>query len=215
VLEDVFRQGNLDNRIQKFRELGEMTVRAICHDDVVFGEILHVLCHDYHTFMHSANVAFYCVMLARSIGIQDRRELSAIATGGLLHDVGKLDIPAAVLNKPGRLEDKELTLIRRHPTIGFRKLSHQTELLLEQVLMVYQHHEQVNGSGYPVGCTTRELHLWGRICAVADVFDALTSNRPYRPALSVSDACAKMQAQSGTAFDEDILTCWMQYVSKT
>ena len=214
VLADVFRRGDLDNRIQQFQELGEKTVSAICRDDVIFSEMHHVLYHDYHTFTHSANVAFNCVLLARSLGIHDRRQLSAIATGGLLHDAGKLDIPAAILNKPGRLDETELKIMRRHPTLGFRKLSHRTELLPAQLMMVYQHHEHVDGNGYPVRCTSREIHEWGRICAVADVFEALTSNRPYRAGYSVSAACAAMQVQSGTAFDEDILSCWMQLVSK-
>jgi HD-GYP domain-containing protein (c-di-GMP phosphodiesterase class II) len=215
VLGDIFRRGDLDRRMEEVKELGEKTVRAICFDDIVLKEMRGVLYHDYHTFTHSANVAFYCVMLARSLGINDFGELSAIATGGLLHDAGKLDIPTEILTKPGRLNDAEIKIVRKHPTVGFRKLSHRQDLSTGQLMMVYQHHEHVDGNGYPVRCIASELHEWSRICAVADVFEALTSNRPYRAGLSYDTSCRIMQEQSGTTFDRDFLKCWMQIVSKS
>jgi HD-GYP domain-containing protein (c-di-GMP phosphodiesterase class II) len=214
VLGDIFRRGDLDQRIEEVKELGEKTVRAICRDDIVLREMRGVLYHDYHTFTHSANVAFYCVMLARSLGINDLGELSAIATGGLLHDAGKLDIPSEILTKPGRLTDDEMKIVRKHPTVGFRKLSHRQDLSTGQLMMVYQHHEHVDGNGYPVHCIASELHEWSRICAVADVFEALTSNRPYRAGLSYATSCRIMQEQAGTTFDRDFLKCWMQIVSR-
>ncbi len=214
VLGDIFRRGDLDKQMEQIKELGQQTVRAICHDDLVLTELRGVLYHDYHTFTHSANVAFYCVMLARSLGITSLDELSSIATGGLLHDAGKLDIPADILTKPGRLSDDEYRTMRRHPTLGFRKLCHRPDLTLGQLMMVYQHHEHMDGHGYPVHAVAGELHEWGRICAVADVFEALTSNRPYRAGLSYRTACDIMQNQAGTTFDRDFLKCWMQIVEQ-
>jgi hypothetical protein len=214
ILADVFRRGDLDNRIEQLKELGDKTVRAICHDGIVFDELRSVLYHDYHTFTHSANVALYCVLLARELGIQDRAELSAIATGGLLHDAGKLDIPPGILTKPGRLDEREIEIMRRHPTLGFRKLCHRPDLSPGQLLMVYQHHEQIDGSGYPVGHVGGEIHEWGKLCAVADVFEALTSNRPYRAGFPFEKACEMMVAKAGTSFDKEYLQCWMQFVSR-
>ena len=214
VLGEVFRHKNIDSQISQLKELGEKTVNAICRDDVVLSELRGVLYHDYHTFTHSANVACYCVMLARALGINDRAELTAIATGGLLHDAGKLDIPPGILTKPGQLNETELKIMRRHPTQGFRKLCHRTDLSLGQLMMVYQHHEHMDGRGYPVGCTSRELHEWGRLCAVADVFEALTSNRPYRAGLSFTETCNIMQARSGATFDREMLTCWIEFAAK-
>ncbi len=214
ILADVFRRGDLENRIEQIKELGDKTVRAICHDGVVFHELRSVLYHDYHTFTHSANVALYCVLLARELGMQDRGELSAIATGGLLHDAGKLDIPPGILTKPGRLDDRETEIIRRHPTQGFRKLCHRPDLSVGQLMMVYQHHEQIDGGGYPVGHVGREIHDWGRLCAVADVFEALTSNRPYRRGFPFEKACEMMLARSGRSFDREYLRCWMQFISR-
>lgn len=214
VLGQVFRRGDLDGQMDQLKELGQKTVGAICRDDIVLADLRGVLYHDYHTFTHSANVAFYCVMLARSLGIANSRELSAIAMGGFLHDAGKLDIPAGLLTKPGRLDEDELKAVRQHPTLGFKRLCRRPDLSLGQLMMVYQHHEHLDGTGYPVRCVGDELHPWGRICAVADVFEALTSNRPYRAGFSISVACRMMQDQSGTSFDKDFLKCWMQFVSK-
>ena len=214
ILADVFRRGNLENCLEQFRDLGDKTVRAVSCDGIVFRELRSVLYHDYHTFTHSANVAMYCVLLARELGINDREELSAIATGGLLHDAGKLDIPPGILTKPGRLDEKEIEIVRRHPTLGFRKLYHRPDVSLGQLMMIYQHHEQIDGSGYPVGHVGREIHEWGRLCAVCDVFEALTSHRPYRAGYPFEKACEMMLAKSGTAFDREYLTCWMQFVTR-
>jgi HD-GYP domain-containing protein (c-di-GMP phosphodiesterase class II) len=104
--------------------------------------------------------------------------------------------------------------MRRHPTLGFRKLCHRRDLSLGQLMMIYQHHEHMDGHGYPVHAVAGELHEWGRICAVADVFEALTSNRPYRAGLSYRTACDIMQNQAGTTFDREYLKCWMQIVEK-
>lgn len=215
VLGDVFQQRNLDEQIGQLKEYGEKIVGAICRDGIVLTELRGVLYHDYHTFTHSANVAMYSVMLARALGISDREELSEIATGGLLHDAGKLDIPPGILTKPGRLDDAELRMIRRHPDFGFRKLCQRDDLSRRQLMMVYQHHEQIDGSGYPVRSAGSEIHLWGRICGVADVFEALTANRPYRAGSSFAQACEMMNERSGKAFDEEVLRCWMHFVAMT
>jgi len=80
-------------------------------------------------------------------------------------------------------------------------------------MMIYQHHERCNGSGYPVGCDKEEIHPWGRLCAIVDVYEALTSFRPYRPALSTQTALTILQRGFGTEFDEEMLTCWYQLMS--
>jgi HD-GYP domain-containing protein (c-di-GMP phosphodiesterase class II) len=213
VLAGVFRKGNLDDCIDELRHLGARTVQVICRDDVLLSDLRGVLHHDYHTFTHSANVAYYCVMLATRMGMRDEQELTALATGALLHDAGKLDVPAGLLTKPGRLDDDELRIVRRHPTAGYRRLCRRNDLSRAQLMMVYQHHERVDGDGYPARSPGRDIDDWAKICAVADVFEALTSNRPYRMGLSIPAACATMEAGSGTHFDPEILACWKQIVS--
>ena len=124
------------------------------------------------------------------------------------HDVGKLEIADAILSKPGRLDDAEFEIIREHPRTGFRKLCRREDLNFGQLMMVYQHHERLDGKGYPVGITAEQIHPWAKVCTVVDVFEALTSNRPYRKAMSYSKAFEIMDRDSGLAFDPEMLKCW-------
>ena len=208
VLGESFRKGNVRETIDNTQRLGVQTVELICREDVVVTDLRSVLYHDYHTFTHSANVAYYAVLLATRLGIDSKAELNQIATGALLHDLGKLQISDAVLTKPGKLDEREFSIIKQHPTTGFRKLCHREELSFAQLMMVYQHHERLDGKGYPVGVGGSEVHHWSRITSIVDVFEALTSNRPYRAGMSAKDAFGIMDRTVGTAFDEDLYECW-------
>jgi HD-GYP domain-containing protein (c-di-GMP phosphodiesterase class II) len=138
----------------------------------------------------------------------DAVEVAEIAAGGLLHDLGKRHIPAHVLNKPGKLTDEEWELVKQHPVTGFRELSARGDLNEGQLMMVYQHHERLDGSGYPAGVTGNEIHPWAKICAVADVFDAMTCKRAYRRGASISDVHSYLLRLAGLRFDADIVECW-------
>jgi HD-GYP domain-containing protein (c-di-GMP phosphodiesterase class II) len=212
VLGEAFREHDLDKTVSQTAQLGQHTVDMICRDDAVASELCGVLYHDYHTFTHSANVAYYCVMLAKELGISDRDMLNQIATGALLHDVGKLEIPEAILTKPGKLTDQEFARIKQHPTTGFRKLCEREDLHFGQLMMVYQHHERLSGKGYPVGVCGREIHDWARMCAVADVYEALTSHRPYRAGMSPDCAFEIMDRGSSSTFDVEIYQCWKRII---
>ncbi len=170
-------------------------------------DMYDLMMHDYYTFTHSANVATYCVTLAQKLGITDRADLARIAAGGLLHDIGKRQIPRRVLNAPQKLTAAERESMQRHPQIGFEELSSGSELTWSQLMMVYQHHERFDGRGYPVGILGEELDPWARICAVCDVFDALTSDRPYRPAITIAAACDFVERRSEKSFDPEIVRC--------
>ncbi|HUG89199.1 MAG TPA: HD-GYP domain-containing protein [Planctomycetaceae bacterium] len=209
VLHEVFRSKSVDQAVDQAERMGKHVVSLMTSDDFVASHLLRVIYHDYHTFTHSVNVAYFAVALARGLGIVNESELERLAAGALLHDVGKLQIPEAVLSKPGRLNDDEYEQIQTHPTLGFSTLCERENLSFEQLMMVYQHHERLDGHGYPVGVVGEEIHLWGRLCAVADIFEALTSNRPYRPAMSLEQALSTMQRQAGTGVDEEILACWI------
>jgi HD-GYP domain-containing protein (c-di-GMP phosphodiesterase class II) len=117
------------------------------------------------------------------------------------------------LNKNGKPTDEEWRLIKRHPTAGFEELCFRDDLSWAQLMIVYQHHERLDGKGYPVGILGDEMHPWARICAVADVFDALTCERPYRKPLSVRDACQYLSDHAGTSFDQEMVRCWVTYTT--
>ncbi len=213
VLSESFRRNDTAETVATCHDIAHKTVDLICRKDAVASELLGVLYHDYHTFTHSANVSYYCTFLSKSLGISSPAELHSIAVGGMLHDLGKLEIPDAILTKPGALSPEDRALVKEHPRTGFLKLCHRHDLSRGQLMMVYQHHERLDGKGYPVGHVGSELHDWARICAVVDVYEALTSNRPYRRALGQNEAFGIMGRDAGLALDKDLYTCWTQAIS--
>lgn len=156
---------------------------------------------DPYTRGHSARVTAVAQALAERLRCP-AAELAAIALGGPLHDIGKLAIPDEVLLKPGRLDERELAQIREHPEAGARML--RGVPALEPALpCVLHHHEHWDGGGYPHGLAGSAIPRTARILAVADAFDAMTSNRPYRTALPVDAALAEVARCAGTQFDPE------------
>ncbi len=155
---------------------------------------------DRSTEGHTRRVATLAVAIGERLGLPESR-LRQLALGGLLHDVGKLSVPNAILNKPGRLTDEEFAEIRRHPEAG-RELLNELGGFPPLVLdLVESHHERLDGQGYPNGVLAGELDLAVRILTVADVYDALTADRVYREAWPAERALALLDDQTGSAFD--------------
>ncbi len=169
--------------------------------------------HDYYTYTHATNVCAYSIILAFRLGISDITELTSIGSAALLHDLGKRFIPAQILNKPDKLNEEEWDLVREHPRNAFDELSARGDLSWDQLMMIYQHHERLDGSGYPVGLGEGEVHDWARICAIADVFDALTSERPYRKPDTIAETC-QILSQPKNAFDKEKVRCWIATVNR-
>lgn len=145
---------------------------------------------DRYTFGHCERVAEYAVGLACVLGLDDDG-ITAVRLGAYLHDLGKVRVPATILNKPGKLEPEELALIREHPSWGVALLT-EVELPWEIEPMIRWHHERADGSGYPDGLGGAEIPLSAQIIGIADTFDALTSTRSYRPAGSTANALAEL-----------------------
>lgn len=157
---------------------------------------------DRYTFGHSERVAWMGRALARDMGLSEA-DAERVHIAGLVHDVGKIGVPEAVLTKPGKLTDDEFAMIRMHPTIGNRIL--EGVPLLEDVLPgVLHHHERWDGRGYPYGLAGEDIPRIARVLAVADTFDAMSSNRSYRPALSRAAVLAEIGRSAGTQLDPDI-----------
>jgi putative two-component system response regulator len=154
---------------------------------------------------HIVRVSLYCALLARLVGLDaDRVELLRIASP--MHDVGKIGIPDSILLKPGALTPEERLAMEAHAEIGYRMLAGSgAELLDLAAVTALTHHERIDGAGYPRGLAGDEIPIEGRITAVADVFDALTSDRVYRPAFEPDEARELMLEQRGTQFDAQLL----------
>jgi HD-GYP domain-containing protein (c-di-GMP phosphodiesterase class II) len=214
VLQSAFEGGDNDRIVESANELGSLTARLITSDQFATSDLLRVLKHDYATFTHSTNVAFYAGLLASGLSFS-LDDVQKIVVGGLLHDLGKLDIDDRILCKPGRLTDREFRKVSMHPTIGFRRLARRADLTAHQLMMVYQHHERVDGNGYPARCTADDIDLWAKICTVVDVFEALTSYRPYRSPMTRKRALEIMARERGTAFDPELLSCWERIIQSS
>ena len=155
---------------------------------------------DTSTEEHTRRVAALAVELGEELGIPAAR-LRMLAIGGLLHDVGKLSIPDAILQKPGPLDDGEFAVVKQHPERGQELLSELGGFDASVERLVLDHHERLDGTGYPRGLSADDLDLETRILTVCDVYDALVSPRVYRPAWSVDKAIALLHEETGTAFD--------------
>ncbi len=207
VLHEQFTSQDTPQLVSTCTDLGTAIVDVLNERPLLVSELHDVMCHDYATFTHSTNVACFATILAKALGYSGV-ELQLIATGALVHDLGKLKISDRILSKPGKLDDFEFREIQKHPTLGMHRLmKEQRSLTHEQLMMVYQHHEKLDGSGYPVGIYGDEIHPWAKICSVVDIFEALTAHRPYRKPMSHSTAVAILQKAAGTELDEEIVRC--------
>ncbi|MEX2316457.1 MAG: HD domain-containing phosphohydrolase [Pirellulales bacterium] len=176
---------------------------------VVPQELFRIARHDFCTFTHVTNVACYSVLLADRLGVRDATELRQIATGAMLHDLGKRMIPNSVIAKPGRLSPEERELVQSHTQRGYEELCGRSDMVFGQLMMVYQHHEHIDGNGYPVRILGDEIHPWAKLLAVVDVFDALTGKRNYRRPLSVQAALDHLRNKAGKQFDREVVECWI------
>jgi putative two-component system response regulator len=169
---------------------------------------------DHDTGRHVERIGTYTAMLATYLGVDPHvREL--LRTASPLHDVGKIAIPDHILRKPGPLTDDERTIMERHTTLGHAMLAEGDDELLDMAAEIaLNHHERIDGTGYPRQLRGAEIPPPGRIVAVADVFDALTSDRPYRSALTLDNALTIMRAERATQFDADVLDALLDHIDE-
>lgn len=160
---------------------------------------------DNETGLHVIRMSHYSRLIAEALDLPDNYS-DLIFKAAPMHDVGKIGIPDSVLLKPGKLDDQEWELMRQHPQFGADIMGdHESELLKEARIIALAHHEKWDGSGYPNGLKGEEIPLSARIVAVADVFDALTTERPYKKAWTVGDAVALIDKESGSHFDPELV----------
>ncbi|MGI6446208.1 MAG: GAF and HD-GYP domain-containing protein [Candidatus Ozemobacteraceae bacterium] len=167
---------------------------------------------DSYTRGHSERVTELSIKLAEECNVPSS-EIENIKLGGLLHDIGKIGIPEAVLNKPGRLNDEEFNIIKSHPDLGLHILG-KVEFLEHIVPIIRHHHERYDGKGYPGGLKGDNIPLLARIVSVVDTFDAMTTNRPYRKALTIEESLVEIDRCSGSQFDPDIAAKFIKMVRR-
>lgn len=154
----------------------------------------------------------YCALIAEKAGLSEK-EVELVLHASPMHDIGKIGIPDAVLLKPDKLNADEWRLMKRHPGFGAKILKGaDSDLLRVSEQIALTHHEKWDGSGYPEGLSGEEIPIYGRICAIADVFDALTSRRPYKAAFPTETAIDVMKAGRGSHFDPRLLDLFLNHM---
>jgi HD-GYP domain-containing protein (c-di-GMP phosphodiesterase class II) len=191
-LREVFKQER--NRAQELRDSYRATVRALSNA---------VEARDAYTGKHAERVTAYGIALAQAIGL-DTDRVPGIEFGFLLHDVGKVGVPDAILFKPGSLDETEFALIAQHPVIG-SEILRDVDFLGDGKLVVRHHHERWDGTGYPDRLAGEAIPLAARVFAVADALDALTTDRPYRRGTRFSRARDEIRSNAGSQFDPGVV----------
>ncbi|MEY8356675.1 HD-GYP domain-containing protein [Lachnospiraceae bacterium 54-53] len=191
--------------------VAEAVVMNVLSKDKYLFQMIDIRDYDGYTYSHSLYVGIFSVLLGRCLGLPTS-QLNDLALCGLLHDIGKTDIPIEITNKPGPLTDDEFEIMKQHPVLSYKKLSEQTSL--SQVILqgIQTHHEKYDGSGYPFGLAGENIPLYGRVLAIADVYDALSATRPYRKAWSPRRIFDFLTSCSNTHFDPDLLTSFLRCV---
>jgi PAS domain S-box-containing protein len=192
-----------------FEELQRSNAQlTIAYDATLEGWSGALDLRDEETEGHARRVTEACVRLARALGISGE-DLNHLRRGALLHDIGKMGIPDSILRKPGPLTDEEWKIMRRHPSYAYELLAPIT-FLHPALDIPYCHHERWDGSGYPRGLKGEEIPIAARIFAIVDVWDALLSDRPYRPRMKPEQVLDYIEAGAGTQFDPDIVRVFLR-----
>ncbi len=194
------------------REEAEAAYRELSSSYLGMVRTLAEVCEskDTYTRSHLDRTYQYAMALTRRVA-PEYAERAEIGYGYLLHDIGKVGIPDAVLNKPGKLTEEEWALMRTHPVIGVNIVK-PLKLLGDAVGIIRWHHERWDGKGYPEGLKGEETYLPARIFMLADTFDAMTTDRPYRKALPIHVALEEIDRHAGTQFDPELAKAWVEFV---
>ncbi len=198
-------------KIEQARALVEDISDSVLRQPHALISLARLKTADEYTYMHSVAVCALMIALARQLNLDEDRVREA-GFAGLLHDIGKVGIPMKVLNKPGKLTDGEFAIVKSHPEVGAKILieSYQVSPMVLDVCL--HHHEKVDGTGYPHGLKGDTISLYAKMGAVCDVYDAITSNRPYKKGWAPADSIRKMAEWSKGHFDEAVFQAFVKTV---
>lgn len=193
------------------KTLAVSIVDKLLDREEILMDIMEIKSYDNYTYSHSMNVCILSILIGKQYGLSLNR-LTDIALCGLLHDIGKVDIPIEIINKRGPLTNEEFEIVKSHPSLGVERLRKCYNISREVLEGIQCHHEKFDGTGYPYRYKHDRLPLFAKILSVADVYDALTSQRSYRGAWMPCDAIEYIMAQSDIQFDKEIIDHFLHIV---
>ena len=210
VMRQLFEEVSLE-AIQGAEKAVRATTDLIMSSNQAMSTLIALAKHDPYTYTHSCNVGLFGLALAKQLIKQGASfDIHALSAAFYFHDIGKATVGLDVLNKPGPLDEREWSAMRGHPEAGLKILRTHDVLTEEGRYVVSQHHEHLDGYGYPKGMKGEEIHLFARICCIADVYDALTSDRPYRPKMSPLEAIGVMHQKMEGQFDPALMRTFLE-----
>ncbi len=214
LVQDILKNPTLGENIKRGQAVVESTVAFVLRGQKAFQSMLKVMSFDYHIYSHSVNVCTFALALAQYEGTDSPDELHLLGTGALLHDIGKTRVPQPILNKNGPLSDQEMSIMKKHPRWGYDLVKTSGVIADESYFPILQHHERENRNGYPENLASGDIHPHSKIVAIADAFDAMTTRRSYRPAMSSFDALKTMYTEKRT-FNQRLLDQFARLMGPT
>lgn len=197
---------------RKVRDLFDLILSEMREKKEAVINLANIYTTDGELYHHSVNVSLMAMAIGMEYGLTEKQLLD-LGVGTLLHDVGKLQIPPEVLNKPGRLTPEEFEVVKAHAKYGYDLLRAQDDISPVSAHVALQHHEKVDGTGYPRGLDGRDMHIFGKITAVADVYEALTANRVYRQGQLPHLALELLLGACGTHFEKGIVEIFLETIA--
>ena len=194
--------------LDKVQENANKIVDELLYNSDVY-EYVNIKTFDNYTYEHSIAVSVYSAMIGISYGFSEN-EVRKLAIGGMLHDIGKNCIDYNILNKPEKLTPEEYEQVKTHPLFGYNMLNKNTSISATSKIVILEHHENEDGTGYPRKLKSNEIYKFSKIVHIADVYDALISERPYKKAMNPKDAIDYIIEKSGTMFSEEFVNVFIQ-----
>jgi putative nucleotidyltransferase with HDIG domain len=176
-------------------------VYVLMKDPRAYGMLLSLSSHDHYTLQHSVGVSTVSIILANKLGIRDEKALIEVGVGALIHDIGKTQVPAAIINKKGPLDESEWAIMKQHSRFGYEIIKDNPNVGMRAKLAVLQHHEEPAGTGYPLGLKNDQIDLYAKIVTIADIYNALTTDRSYSNARPPFEAFKLIRDKLGHKID--------------
>ncbi|GEL77871.1 HD-GYP domain-containing protein [Tenuibacillus multivorans] len=202
----------LERSIDDIKDTVHEIANTINHHDEILSIMSDIFMFDDYLYNHSINVTVYTLVLAKELQFSDK-EIEEIGIGAMLHDIGKIKVPKSIINKPDQLSDIEFDVVKEHTTYGYEMLKKFSNIPSIVAFCAYQHHERLDGSGYPLGLKEANIHEYAKIMAVSDVFDAVTSNRVYRNAFLPHEGLEILYSGSDSLFSKKYIELFRKHVS--
>lgn len=209
VVDELFNNVESKDAVEDSKALATVVLDDVLSDDKTFLSMVGVLSYDYYTYSHCVNVCIYAIAIGKKMRL-DEKSIEELAHAAILHDIGKAKIDPLILNKEGALTSEEFEIMKTHTTMGvdiLEALNERSQIILDSVL---DHHEKMDGSGYPHGLNRAKIPFFAQIIAVADIFDALTTKRSYKEATGSFAALRIMRDRMAIGLNETALNALIQ-----